>query len=96
MLHLVFQSPLELATLKRIGNGNAVLFLENAVLCLLKNSIYSSQLSEMLAANRLFVLISDMEMRGISPPELVAGIEIIDYPDWVALTRQHQPVQSWF
>jgi tRNA 2-thiouridine synthesizing protein B len=96
MLHLVFQSPLEIATLQRIGNGDAVLFLENAVLCLLKNSVYSSQLTEMQENNRLFVLISDIETRGIAVAELVEGIEVIDYSDWVTLTTQHQPVQSWF
>lgn len=96
MLHLIFQSPLETATLQRIGNGDAVLFLENAVLCLRKDSVSSSQLSEMLENSRLFVLISDIETRGIATKELIAGIEVIDYSQWVELTTQHQPVQSWF
>lgn len=96
MLHLVFQSPLETATLERIGNDDAVLFLENAALCLLKNSVYSSQLTKLLTTSRLFALISDMETRGIAVAELVEGIEVIDYSGWVALTTQHQPVQSWF
>ncbi len=96
MLHLVFQSPLQTATLQRIGDGDAVLFLESAVLCLLKNSIYNSQLSKLLTTSRLFVLISDIETRGIAAAELVEGIEVIDYSGWVTLTTQHKPVQSWF
>lgn len=96
MLHLIFQSPLEIATLQRIGNGDAVLFLENAVLCLLKNGAYYSLLTEMLATNSLFVLVSDIETRGIAAAELIETIEVIDYSDWVELTTQHQPVQSWF
>lgn len=96
MLHLIFQSPLETATLQRIGNGNAVLFLENAVFCLLQNAVYSSQLTQMLATNRLFVLISDIETRGIAAAELTKGIEAIDYSQWVTLTTQHDSIQSWF
>lgn len=96
MLHLIFQSPLQTATLQRIGNSDAVLFLENAVLCLLKKGIYNSQLTAMQATNRLFVLVSDIETRGIAVTELIAGIEVIDYAQWVELTTQQQPVQSWF
>lgn len=96
MLHLVFQSPLQAATLQRIGSGDAVLFLENALFCLLKNSVASSQLTGMLATRQLFVLISDIETRGITAAELISGIKVIDYADWVVLTTQHQPVQSWF
>lgn len=96
MLHLIFQSPLETATLQRIETGDAVLFLENAVLCLLKNSVYSLELSKILKSKHLFVLISDIEMRGIATEQLIAGIEVIDYAQWVELTTQHQPVQSWF
>lgn len=96
MLHLIFQSPLGTTTLQRIGNGDAVLFLESAVLCLLKNSVYRLQLTKLLTTNRLFVLVSDIETRGITTAELVEGIEVIDYSDWVTLTAQHHPVQSWF
>lgn len=96
MLHLVFQSPLQDATLQRIGENNAVLFLENAVLCLLKNGVYHAQLTQLSAINCLFVLISDVETRGIIAEELIEGITVIDYSQWVVLTTQHQLVQSWF
>ena len=96
MLHLVFQSPLQAAVLERIGSGDAVLFLENAVLCLLKNGRCHSQLTQMLTSNSLFVLISDIETRGMTVEELVEGIGVIDYSQWVVLTTQYQPVQSWF
>ncbi len=96
MLHLIFQSPLQPATLQRIGQGDAVLFLETAVTYLLKNSLYQAELTHMLATNQLFVLISDLETRGISPEELVAGIVAIDYSDWVNLTLAHPCIPSWF
>lgn len=96
MLHLVFQSPLQNATLQRIGHEDAVLFLENAVLCLLKNGAFQLQLLEMLKNKQLFVLLADIETRGILPDELIAGIQVIDYAQWVDLTTRQQPVQSWF
>lgn len=96
MLHLIFQSPLETATLQRIGTGDTLLFLENAVTWLLKNSENSFDLSNLLATNGLFVLRNDIETRGIGIEELVSGIAVIDYSEWVTLTMQHQQIQSWF
>jgi tRNA 2-thiouridine synthesizing protein B len=96
MLHLVFQSPLETTTLERIGQGDAVLFLESTVLWLLVNSVHSTQLIQMLQNNRLFVLQQDLETRGISVTELINGIELIDYKRFVTLTMEYKTIQSWF
>jgi tRNA 2-thiouridine synthesizing protein B len=96
MLHLIFQSPLQLPTLQRIGKGDAVLFLENSVTHLLKNASYSCALETQLAANALFVLRADIETRGINANELHRRIEVIDYTGWVDLSVQHQPIVSWF
>jgi tRNA 2-thiouridine synthesizing protein B len=96
MLHLIFQSPLQTATLQRIAEGDAVLFLESATLHLLKNSLQCSELQQLLTSNHLFVLISDIETRGISSAELMTGITVIDYAEWVNLTTEYQVIQSWF
>ena len=96
MLHLIFQSPLRAETLQRIGEGNAVLFLENAVISLLEKGCHHLAIKNLSMTNRLFVLVSDIETRGISAEEMIKGIAVIDYLDWVALTVQHQPIQSWF
>lgn len=96
MLHLVFQSPLESAILERIGAGDAVLFLENATLRLLKNSAYSTQIQQLSATNRLFALQADTESRGINISELINSINLIDYDAFVSLTTEHKTIQSWF
>ncbi len=96
MLHLIFSAPLETAILQRIGKNDAILFLENAVLCLLKNSKYQTVISELLADCRVFVLKQDIETRGIHPDELMPNLTVIEYADWVDLTVQHPKVQSWF
>lgn len=95
MLHLIFQSPLEAATLERIDSGDVAVFLENAVLRLLKNSAISDILTRKLSCNRLCVLSDDITIRGIAPDELTEGLEVIDYAGLVELTVNNVGIQSW-
>lgn len=95
MLHLIFQSPIEAAILKRIDSGDVVVFLENAVLQTLQNSVIGITLTQQLGSNRLCVLSDDIAVRGISPDELVKGIEMIDYAGLVELTVDNPVIQSW-
>ena len=95
MLHLIFQSPIETAILERIDSGDDVLFLENAVLRILAKGILCPALTDLLQHNRLFVLADDIKVRGISASELVKGIEVIEYSEWVNLTIKNPLIQSW-
>lgn len=95
MLHLIFQSPLDSAVLERIAVGDEVIFLENAVLRLLKNSVFSAALTQQLTKNRLYVLADDLLVRGLNATDLVAGIEVITYAQWVDLTIKNTVIQSW-
>ena len=96
MLHLIYQSPLQAATLQRIAQNDAALFLENTTLHLLKNSTQSLEIKTLSLSAQLFVLMSDIETRGIHSAELIDGVNIIDYAGWVSLTTEHQTIQSWF
>ena len=95
MLHLIFQSPIEIATLDRIDSGDDVVFLENAVLRILQNGNLSETMTQLLTQNRLCVLAEDIEVRGIAAHELVNGIDVIDYPELVRLTVKNPVIQSW-
>jgi sulfur relay protein TusB/DsrH len=95
MLHLIFQSPVELAILERIDSGDDVVFLENSVLRILNNGTLSETLTQLLTQNRLCVLADDIEVRGIAVHELVNGIEVIDYSELVGLTVKNPVIQSW-
>ena len=95
MLHLIFQSPIETAILERMGVGDVAVFLENAVLRVLKKSSLSANLTQQLASNRLCVLSDDIAVRGIAADELTHGVEVIDYAGLVELTVQHPLIQSW-
>ena len=95
MLHLIFQSPVEIAILDRIDSGDDVVFLENAVLRILQNGNLSETLTQLLTQNRLCVLAEDIEVRGIAAHELVNGIDVIDYSELVRLTVKNPVIQSW-
>jgi tRNA 2-thiouridine synthesizing protein B len=95
VLHLVFQSPIEAAVLERIDSGDVVVFLENAVLRVLQNSVISDTVTQQLGKNRLCVLSDDIAIRGISPNELIEGLEVIDYAGLVELTVNNPVIQSW-
>ena len=96
MLHLIFQSPIEAAILERIDTEDIVVFLENAVLRTLQKGSLSDTLMQLLKQNRLYVLVDDIEVRGIVADELVNGIELIDYSELVRLTVKNPVIQSWF
>jgi tRNA 2-thiouridine synthesizing protein B len=95
VLHLIFQSPIEIAVLGRINSGDVVVFLENAVLRVLQNSGISDVLTEQLESNRLYVLSDDIVVRGIAPDQLLKGLEVIDYAGLVELTVDNPVIQSW-
>lgn len=95
MLHLIFQSPLQTATLERMATGDVAVFMQSAVLSLMQNSTYADMLSNKLSTNRLLVLSEDMLIRGIQPSELIPGLEVIDYGGLVVLTTENPLICSW-
>lgn len=95
MLHLIFQSPIDTAILERIDSGDDVVFLENSVLRILQKGSLSDNLAQLLNRNRLCALADDIEVRGIAADELVNGIEVIDYSEFVKLTVKNPVIQSW-
>lgn len=96
MLHLIFQSSIDRALLQRIGSGDEVVFLENAIFRANKEGPLNSELQHMLN-NRInfYVLDLELETRGITKEELVKGVEIIDYSGLVALTEKNKVIKSW-
>ncbi len=94
MLHLLFASLTDDAVLKRIAQGDDVVFLENASFALLKNSRFAATL-EQLTDSQLCVLADDLAARGLMADGLITNIKVIDYDDLVALTVRHPHIHSW-
>jgi sulfur relay protein TusB/DsrH len=93
MLHLI--SQVSTAVLERIGDNDELVFLENALLQLLKTGRYSDSLEKLLKTHQLYALADELAVRGILPDELVIGIQSIDYSTLVELTVKHRIIQSW-
>jgi sulfur relay protein TusB/DsrH len=92
MLHLLFVSPTN-AILARIGAADEVIFLENAVLALLKNNTLIN--FALLNNAQAYVLADDLAVRGISASEIHVSIRVIDYAEFVALSVKNPVAQSW-
>lgn len=90
MLHLVFELSFE--TLERLRHQTPVIFLNNAVFGLLKNSKFQNELAQIPLC---FVLQDDLALRGIELDLLIEGITPIDYTQFVQLTVEHTPIQTW-
>lgn len=90
MLHLVFD--LSSDVLARLQNESTVIFLNNAVLGLIKNSKWQNELATLTPC---YVLSDDLTLRGIETNLLVDGITPIDYTQFVQLTLEHTPIQTW-
>jgi tRNA 2-thiouridine synthesizing protein B len=95
MLHLISASPIVPAILERIDSGSSIVFMENAVLWILRNGQLHGRLAGMLADHHLYALSADLLMRGIDADRIVQGIEVIDYQGLVGLTIAHPLIQSW-
>ena len=95
MLHIIAQSPIDSAIFQRIGAGDDVLFLDKAVLNLLEKGLLSEVLRSLLFEYQFFALADDLEVRGISSSELLQGITVITYSDFVNLTVKNSLIQTW-
>lgn len=96
MLHLIFQSPVEVAILERIEIGDAVVFIGDSVVVTLEQGMLAEKLAALAVSRALHVMADDIVMRGIAPDRLVSGIEMVDYSGLVALTIKHKVIQSWY
>lgn len=90
MLHLVFELSSEV--FERLPNQDTVIFLNNAVLGLLKNSKWQNQTAEIAPC---YVLQDDLMLRGIENSLLIEGVTPIDYAQFVTLTIENTPIQTW-
>ncbi|MFN5745910.1 MAG: sulfurtransferase complex subunit TusB [Methylococcaceae bacterium] len=90
VMHLVSRADILGTCLARAGESDAIL--------LLSDGVYASTLSDLKASTappRLFVLVEDLRLRGISPARLRAGWTQLDYPAFVRLTVEYNPIVTW-
>ena len=95
MLHLIFTTAIDENLCARFSAGDALAFLENSVLILLKQGKLQPLMTRLQSQHNVYVLGNDLNARGIHHTELVSGIHIIDYPQLVQLSLTHSLIQSW-
>ncbi len=99
MLHIINKSPFERrsldACLNRARNGEGVLFIEDGIYATVKNTIISKKVTDKGEKLALYVLGPDVAARGMTKDQIMDGISIIDYTEFVDLVTQHDSVQSW-
>ena len=100
LLHTVNKSPFQTATLQsclaHLSADAALLLIEDGVYAALPASPAASALRELAAQGRLYALGPDLTARGLGDGTNITGLQVIDYPGFVALAARHRAVQSWF
>ncbi len=96
MLHLIFRSPVDLAVIARIGNGDDVVFQEAAVWNAMGGHVLNTHFNQLMdKACHLYVLQDELDVSGISQEQLLAGVLVIDYSGLVELTVNNKAIKTW-
>lgn len=99
MLHTVNKSPFERNTLAScLGHAtadSAILLIEDGVYGALEGTVKSDLLRGALSDHDVYVLGPDLNARGMTADQIMEGISVVDYSDFVELTEKHDKVQAW-
>ncbi|HVI50904.1 MAG TPA: sulfurtransferase complex subunit TusB [Candidatus Sulfotelmatobacter sp.] len=95
MLHIVSKSPFADSALdgclSRWRDGDALILIEDAVIAALAGGLFASRLAEL----PIYVLIPDLEARGLTVKALVTGVTRVDYEGFVDLCAAQPASLSW-
>ena len=99
MLHTVNKSPFERSSfatcLRYAREGDSVLLFEDGVYAARAGSPDAEELKTATKDRTFYALGPDLEARGITPDQLIAGVKIVDYGGFVDLAAGEGPVQAW-
>jgi tRNA 2-thiouridine synthesizing protein B len=98
MLHTVNKSPFQtnsLETCLRLARaGHSILLFEDGIYGALKGTRFESLMTESLKSYSIYVLLPDIEARGMRTANVIEGIKPVDYADFVDLAAENT-VQAW-
>ena len=99
MLHTINKSPFENSTvsscISMCSKGSSILFIEDGVISVMKSTKFSEIIESTLKNFKVYALKPDLEARGLSLKNVIKGVEIVGYEEFVDLTTEHNSVQSW-
>ena len=98
-LHTVNKSPFERGSMAscftHLGEGDAVLLIEDGVVGARKGTVFATVLQQRPAGCAIYVLGPDLAARGMMSDDLVEGIEVVDYGGFVELAARNVRVCTW-
>ena len=99
MLHTVNKSPFEKNSLESClrfarQNHNIMLY-EDGIYGALKGTRFEGLLTEALKSYNIYVLVADLEARGMRAENIIDGIKLADYAGFVDLAAENKTVQAW-
>ncbi|AHE98854.1 sulfurtransferase complex subunit TusB [Thioalkalivibrio paradoxus] len=99
MLHTVNKSPFERNTLAScLGHakaGSDILLIEDGVYAAVRGTSHEDMVRNAVGTHNVYVLGPDLLARGMNPEQVIEGISVADYGDFVDLTEKHDKVQAW-
>lgn len=96
MLHQFALANLNDALIDRIGAGDDVLLQYGTLWALLKGHADNAKLLALQGKScQLYALKEALQVNGIEPERIIAGVELIDYAEWVALTVKNPVIHTW-
>ena len=99
MLHTVNKSPFENSTviscISLFTKNSSILFIEDAVISVMKSTKFTDMINNSLKDFKIYALKPDLEARGLSLNNVIEGVKVVGYEEFVDLTTEHDSVQSW-
>jgi len=99
MLHTVNKSPFQAnaleSCLRFAKAGQSVLLFEDGIYAALKGTRFESLVKNSLANVNIYVLVPDLEARGMRTEQVIEGIKSANYGDFVDLAANNKSVQAW-
>ncbi len=98
-LHTVNKSPFERHSLRSClrlaAVESSILLFEDGVYAALQGTEFSEVVQMALAKHSIYVLVSDLQARGMSLEQVIVGVQAVDYAGFVDLAATHYPIQAW-
>ncbi len=97
MLYTIFVSPYQNDVLwkdllAQLQSNDVLVLFEDAVYGVLSSNAWQTDLKKQKIA--VYVLLPDLKARGLNI-DLIDGIKVIDYLDFVSISERHHPQVKW-
>lgn len=97
VLHIINKSPYDrgsLQTCLRLAKqGSGILLIEDGVYAAMNSGEGKDEMVSASKEHRVYALQADLDARGIK--NIIDGVSLVDYDEFVKLTTEYDNVQSW-